>query len=283
MVKMIFYDDNTRSWWTPITGGANISTLYDLLPSFGIVLGEKNLKGDFFIDGEQSRYASGTDIVKFPKGGFVHSFSFLDSSKSGTTQNVLQTSGLMKILDFTNVNIRDSVLFLDSVRQKDPLCQNNDQLPSRRTDMNFSTYSAVLGKEFICRSDYRYEIWGTKGYILQQIGRNRRLPGFPSIDMGKGLNPTMERFRFWHNGSPKKNERNSFTTSGRYAAVFAKFIPPCKFLVTSKEATMAHYKVVFQSQQIHAHISNVGRLFIFRMISNTPPMISGVKVKTLNV
>ncbi|KAF6134118.1 hypothetical protein GIB67_013515 [Kingdonia uniflora] len=26
MVKMRFHDDNTRSWWTPITGGANINT-----------------------------------------------------------------------------------------------------------------------------------------------------------------------------------------------------------------------------------------------------------------
>ncbi|KAF6143912.1 hypothetical protein GIB67_001706, partial [Kingdonia uniflora] len=93
MVKMRFYDDNTRSWWTPITGGANISVLNNHLSSFGIAFGDTILNGDFFIDGEQSHYASGTDIVKFPEGGFVHSFPFLDSSKSGTTQ----TSGLMKI------------------------------------------------------------------------------------------------------------------------------------------------------------------------------------------
>ncbi|KAF6150650.1 hypothetical protein GIB67_022262 [Kingdonia uniflora] len=52
MVKMIFYDDNPRSWWTPIIGGANISPLYDLLSSFGIAFGDKISKGDFFIDGE---------------------------------------------------------------------------------------------------------------------------------------------------------------------------------------------------------------------------------------
>ena len=31
MVKMRFFDDNTRSWWTPATGGGNIPALNDLL------------------------------------------------------------------------------------------------------------------------------------------------------------------------------------------------------------------------------------------------------------
>lgn len=92
MVKMRFFDDNTRSWWTPVTGGANIPALNDILAPFGIALGDKILNGDFFIDGEQSRYASGTDIVKFPRGGFVHRFPFMDSSESGATQNVLISS-----------------------------------------------------------------------------------------------------------------------------------------------------------------------------------------------
>lgn len=92
MVKMRFFDDNTRSWWTPVTGGANIPALNDLLTPFGIAFGDKILNGDFSIDGEQSRYASGTDIVRFPAGGYVHSFPFLDSSESGATQNILVSS-----------------------------------------------------------------------------------------------------------------------------------------------------------------------------------------------
>jgi membrane-bound transcription factor site-1 protease len=96
MVKMRFFDDNTRSWWTPVTGGANIPALNDLLAPFGIAFGDKILNGDFSIDGEQSRYASGTDIVRFPRGGYTHGFPFLDSSESGATQNVL-TSGTTKV------------------------------------------------------------------------------------------------------------------------------------------------------------------------------------------
>ncbi|KAJ0030255.1 hypothetical protein Pint_13187 [Pistacia integerrima] len=231
MVKMRFFDDNTRSWWTPITGGANIPALNDLLAPFGIAFGEKILNGDFSINGEQSRYASGTDIVRFPGGGYVHSFPLLDTSESGATQNVL-TSGMIKadspiiglleagegriavygdsncldsshmvtncywllrkILDFTSSNIRDSVLFSDSSEQHTPLTEADNQLPSRRTDVNFSTYSAVLGKDLICRSDSRFEVWGTKGYNLQVRGWNRVLPGYPVMDLGSGLNSFMD-------------------------------------------------------------------------------------------
>ncbi|KAK9102675.1 hypothetical protein Sjap_019929 [Stephania japonica] len=251
MVKMRFYDDNTRSWWTPVTGGANIPALNDLLSPFGIAFGDKILNGDFTIDGEQSRYASGTDIVKFPSGGYLHSFPFIDSSESGATQNVLQTSGMMKadssilglmevgggriavygdsncldsshmvtncywllrkILDFTGSNIKDPVIFSDSVRQHQPLHKEDNQLPSRRTDVNFSAYSSVVGKELLCRKDSRFEIWGTKGYILQLLrGRNRKLPGYPSVDLERGLNTTTRG-----SSLPRGGERHSVASIGK--------------------------------------------------------------------
>jgi hypothetical protein len=42
---MKFFDDNTRSWWTPITGGANVPALNDLLAPHNISLGERILQG----------------------------------------------------------------------------------------------------------------------------------------------------------------------------------------------------------------------------------------------
>lgn len=99
---------------------------------------------------------------------------------------------LRKILDFTRGNIKDPVLFSTSVRRAAALYQDDNQLPSRRTDVDFSTYSAVVGKELICRSDSRFEVWGTKGYSIHVMGRNRRLPGYPAIDLGRGLNSTVE-------------------------------------------------------------------------------------------
>ncbi|MBA0555168.1 hypothetical protein Golob_014223 [Gossypium lobatum] len=245
MVKMRFFDDNTRSWWTPVTGGANIPALNDLLAPFGIAFGDKILNGDFSIDDEQSRYASGTDIVRFPRGGYVHSFPFLDSSESGATQNFLLNSGmnkadspilgllevgegriavygdsncldsshmvtncyrlLRKILDFTGSNIKDPVLFSKSVKQDMPLYEDDNHLSSRRTDVNFSMYSAVLGKDLICRTDSRFEVWGTKGYNLHIRGRNRKLPGYDVIDLGRGLNSTIDTS---NSRRPKFTEKN---------------------------------------------------------------------------
>lgn len=242
MVKMRFFDDNTRSWWTPVTGGANVPALNELLAPFGIAFGDKILNGDFSINGEQSHYASGTDIVKFPKGGYVHSFEFQDNSESGATQNVLQTSGkaqvessilglaqigggrvavygdsncldsshmvtncywlLKKILDFTNSNIRDPVLFSDSAKTKIPLLVDDRQLPSRRNDVNFSTYSSVVGKELVCQHDSRFEVWGTKGYGIQLMGRNRKLPGHPTIHLDGDFNISVKA----SDEIPKRNE-----------------------------------------------------------------------------
>ena len=56
---------------------------------------------------------------------------------------------LKKILEFTSKNIKDPVLFSESIKQDKPLHQEDNQLPSRRTDVNFSAYSAVVGN-FIC-------------------------------------------------------------------------------------------------------------------------------------
>ncbi|KAJ8749806.1 hypothetical protein K2173_013209 [Erythroxylum novogranatense] len=257
IVKMRFFDDNTRSWWTPVTGGANIPALNDLLAPFGIAFGDKVLNGDFSINGEQSRYASGTDIVKFPRGGFVHSFPFLDSSESGATQNILLTAGmtkadspvlglvkvgegrigvygdsncldsshmvtncywlLKKMLDFTSGNVRDPLLFPDSIKLDAALYIDEKQLPSRRTDVNFSSYSAVVGKDLICRCDARFEVWGTKGYNLHVRGRNRRFPGYPIIDMGRGLNATQDTNYLRR---PKLTGKNGDMLGNKYWRVF---------------------------------------------------------------
>lgn len=52
--QMKFFDDNTRSWWTPVTGGANVPALNDLLAPHNILLGEKILHGKAVIGGKHS-------------------------------------------------------------------------------------------------------------------------------------------------------------------------------------------------------------------------------------
>ena len=124
---------------------------------------------------------------------------------------------LRRILDFTSAETRDPVLFSNSAKRNSPIYIEDKQLPSRRTDVNFSAYSAVVGKELVCMSDSRFEIWGTKGYNLQVRGRNRRLPGYPVIDLGKGLNSTTDT----HSRRPKLNARNKNEFLGnRYFGLF---------------------------------------------------------------
>lgn len=119
---------------------------------------------------------------------------------------------LRKMLDFTGNNLRDPILFADSAKQDTPLLVDDDQLPSRRTDINFLDYSRVAGKQLICRSDSRFELWGTKGYTLQGRGRNRKLPGYP--DSSRGVNSSQSRH-------PKLNVKSKGDSSGnRYLGLF---------------------------------------------------------------
>jgi len=101
MVKMKFFDDNTRSWWTPATGGANIPALNDLLAPFGIAFGDTILNGAFSLGGERAHYASGTDLLRFPIGGFVHRFLFQDSSGGHSGIISSRSSVRAQVLPFT--------------------------------------------------------------------------------------------------------------------------------------------------------------------------------------
>ncbi|CAN6202417.1 unnamed protein product [Urochloa humidicola] len=234
MVKMTFFDENTRSWWTPITGGANVPALNELLAPFGIALGDKILTGDFSINGEQTHYASGTDIVQFPAGGFLHSFQLQENSRTvqdhiGTLDtedaqgksklssilgmmeagegriavygdsNCLDSSHMVtncywllrKILEFTGNRVKDPVLFSEGAQLKFPVFENIHQ-PSRRSDVNFSTYSTVVGKELICHQDSRFEVWGTKGYGVQPTGTTRKLPEYQMDESSSSPNVSVQ-------------------------------------------------------------------------------------------
>lgn len=66
MKKVKFYDENTRQWWMPDTGGANIPAINDLLAAWGIAFGDEVYEGDFKIGSHDMYYASGPNILKFP-------------------------------------------------------------------------------------------------------------------------------------------------------------------------------------------------------------------------
>ncbi|XP_016959468.1 membrane-bound transcription factor site-1 protease [Drosophila biarmipes] len=66
MKKIKFFDENTRQWWTPDTGGANIPAINDLLKPFGIAFGDFVGEGHFKLGDHSMYYASGAPIIKFP-------------------------------------------------------------------------------------------------------------------------------------------------------------------------------------------------------------------------
>ncbi|XP_058830005.1 membrane-bound transcription factor site-1 protease isoform X2 [Topomyia yanbarensis] len=68
MRKIKFYDENTRQWWMPDTGGANLPALNELLRDFDIILGDKVTEGYFDMRDHRMYYASGCNILKFPTG-----------------------------------------------------------------------------------------------------------------------------------------------------------------------------------------------------------------------
>ncbi|XP_071040953.1 membrane-bound transcription factor site-1 protease isoform X2 [Parasteatoda tepidariorum] len=71
MKKVKFYDENTRQWWMPDTGGANIPALNDLLSPWEMAFSDEVYEGDFTLGHHEMYYASGTSLARFPSNGMV--------------------------------------------------------------------------------------------------------------------------------------------------------------------------------------------------------------------
>ena len=53
MKKIKFFDENTRRWWVPQTGGANVPALNDLLAEWGISFSSDVYRGIIELDGKK--------------------------------------------------------------------------------------------------------------------------------------------------------------------------------------------------------------------------------------
>ncbi|XP_048828805.1 membrane-bound transcription factor site-1 protease isoform X1 [Brienomyrus brachyistius] len=71
MRKVKFYDENTRQWWMPDTGGANVPALNDLISIWGMAFSDGLYEGDFTMADHEMYYASGCSIARFPEDGIV--------------------------------------------------------------------------------------------------------------------------------------------------------------------------------------------------------------------
>ncbi|GIL57416.1 hypothetical protein Vafri_12651 [Volvox africanus] len=81
--QMRFFDDNTRSWWDPATGGANVPALNELLEPYGLALGDAVIHGTVSLAGMRLVISFGSDIAKVPKGGWLHKASLDHAVRRG--------------------------------------------------------------------------------------------------------------------------------------------------------------------------------------------------------
>jgi len=107
MSKIKFFDENTRQWWTPATGGANIPALNDLLNDFGIAFSDEIFIGDFDQEGRKDQtsvYASGSTIARFPPGGSLMHLELRNQGKEIRTEQPDVTRVRVPVLGFYPTN-----------------------------------------------------------------------------------------------------------------------------------------------------------------------------------
>ena len=81
MKKVKFYDENTRLWWVPDTGGSNVPALNDLLSGWGIALGDTVVEGELSLGSHDAQYSSGSHLVRFPPDGHVVTVQMKDQGR----------------------------------------------------------------------------------------------------------------------------------------------------------------------------------------------------------
>ncbi|CAG9558251.1 unnamed protein product [Danaus chrysippus] len=95
-----FYDENTRQWWIPETGGTNVPALNDLLSMFQVAFGDRVFEGSFKLAGHPMYYASGTHIHSFPEHGVLVSAKLSDQGQqimSGEKSGGAQTRKTVEV------------------------------------------------------------------------------------------------------------------------------------------------------------------------------------------
>lgn len=104
MQAIKFYDENTRNWWYPETGGSNVPALNGLLAPWGISFSNEVYDGTFpaMMDGGKPvDYASGSTLLTFPAGGIV--VSAVLKNQGAEVQKQTPRQELVPVLGFHQV------------------------------------------------------------------------------------------------------------------------------------------------------------------------------------
>lgn len=186
MKTMKFLDENTRSWWSPYTGGANLPALNKLLGLFGILLGDRIFSGRLSFGSQHMRITSGANIIRFPAGGHTatadsHMKDVTASTYKLPTEKVdwhlmgfteagrgrLAVAGdtfcfdsdgadncfwaIPHLLRYTSEGTKDSALFKYTIQLVDELDQTQlFRPPEYRTDLQLEEVSHVMHREIEC-------------------------------------------------------------------------------------------------------------------------------------
>lgn len=68
--------------------GSNVPTINALLEPYSIALGEKVFSGEFFIEKKQVMIDSGSELIRFPKEGYLVSTSLSEESSQILTKGL---------------------------------------------------------------------------------------------------------------------------------------------------------------------------------------------------
>ncbi|XP_019641774.1 PREDICTED: membrane-bound transcription factor site-1 protease-like [Branchiostoma belcheri] len=200
MKKVKFYDENTRQWWMPDTGGANVPALNDLMYPWNMAFSDQVYEGDFTLGDHDMYYASGSSIAKFPEDGIMITQTLKDQGNEVLKQesqtvdtvpilglyqmtgeeagrvalygdsNCLDNSHLQKdcfwlldaLLQYTSHNHMPPVF----EQQGSPFSIMNVELPERMEGNHLARYSKVLESSL--------------------AGQTRPLPACPHLSWAKG-------------------------------------------------------------------------------------------------
>lgn len=89
MGKHKFFNNNTFEMWTPFMAGANVPSLNALLEPYHIAFGDSVYSGDFYLDKRQVVIDSSTEIIQFPKNGYLISATLNEESSEIFTKGLL--------------------------------------------------------------------------------------------------------------------------------------------------------------------------------------------------
>ena len=177
MEKARFYDDNTRSFWTPATGGSNVPALNDLLRPWGAEIsgkGQTTSTSHLSLGGKKHTLSAFGLLARWPEGAYLQKAddtnqgvlgvfkagaglvtvmtdtSPLDDAFSGKPPNA---DGVREILDGL-FQLQDQVAA--GTASKDGLLAANWTAPGtptpavRPADIDFAFLSKVAGKRPAC-------------------------------------------------------------------------------------------------------------------------------------